>query len=38
MENKKLDSEAFAKAIVAVILDFIKDGEDEGGESHGDAK
>jgi len=38
MKNEKLDTEAFAKAVVSVIMDFIKDGETEGGDSHDDAK
>lgn len=37
MENNRLDSEAFAKALVSVILDFIEDGK-EGGDKHDQAK
>lgn len=36
MKNEKIDTEAFAKAVVSVILDFVKDSEEEGEESHGD--
>lgn len=36
-KNKQLDSEAFAKALVSVILDFIEDGK-EGGDEHDQAK
>lgn len=37
MENNQLDSEAFAKALVSVILDFIKDGK-KNGDEHDETK